>query len=164
MALAVTHVILVIVALDFFRHYILGKKKFPRYLIVLGGIAGLAPDLYVPLTWVYQFITGSSTSLHGLFTHTIFFPIFFLLVAGTLQFLQNKKWSSIFYVISFGWFFHLTLDCLYGGYKSFLWPLNVPTYFCPQWGISPYAVSIDAIILIIWLVHEEMHHYIKDYF
>ena len=48
MALALTHVLLVIVLLDLFRHYVLSKKKFPRYLLVVGGIAGLLPDIDVP--------------------------------------------------------------------------------------------------------------------
>ena len=39
MALAVTHVLIVIILLDLIRHYIVGKEKFPRYLVIIGGIA-----------------------------------------------------------------------------------------------------------------------------
>src|SRR3989338_6310881 len=39
MAYAVTHILVVIVFLDLLRHYIFKKEKFPRYLVVLGGIA-----------------------------------------------------------------------------------------------------------------------------
>ena len=49
MALAVTHVILTIVILDLFRHYVFKKSKFPRYWLVIGGIAGLFPDIDIPL-------------------------------------------------------------------------------------------------------------------
>lgn len=163
MANSVTHVIIAIFILDIFRHYVFGKKKFPRYLLVVGGIAGLAPDIDVPLTWLYRFFTSSTLDLHGLFTHSILFVILFLVVALLFHVKKNVKWAKIFYVISAGWFMHLVLDCLYGGYKTFFWPLQYATAFCPQWGIQAYAVDIDAIILVLWLIHEEVHNRIKDY-
>ncbi|MBI2102557.1 metal-dependent hydrolase [Candidatus Woesearchaeota archaeon] len=163
MANSVTHVIVAIVILDLFRHYVFGKKRFPRYLLVIGGIAGLAPDIDVPLTWLYHFFTSSTTDLHGLFTHSLFFVFSFLGIALLFQYYKNIKWAKIFYVISFGWFMHLILDCLYGGYKTFFWPLHYASNFCPQWGIQTHAADIDAIILVLWLIHEEVHERIKDY-
>ncbi|MBI4151384.1 metal-dependent hydrolase [Candidatus Woesearchaeota archaeon] len=163
MANSVTHVIVVIVLLDLFRHYVFGKKKFPRYLLVIGGIAGLGPDIDVPLTWIYQFLTSSTTDLHGLFTHSIFFVLFFLGIALLLHVKKRNMWAKIFYVISAGWFMHLVLDCLYGGYKTFFWPFHYASSFCPQWGIQTHAADIDAIILVLWLIHEELHQRIIDY-
>ena len=164
MALAVTHVIIAIIVLDVFRHYVFGKKKFPRYLLVVGGIAGLLPDIDVPLTWIYNLLMGTTESLHGLFTHSILFPVIFLILTSVL-FLQKKiKWAKVSLVIFAGLFLHLFLDCLYGGYSTFLWPLEFSTSFCPQWGIKSYASAIDALILVAWLVHEEAHKLIKDYF
>jgi membrane-bound metal-dependent hydrolase YbcI (DUF457 family) len=162
MAYAVTHIILAIVLLDLVRHYLLSKKNFPRYLLVIGGIAGLAPDIDIPIGWIISLFTGTAVNLHGTFTHSIVFPIIFLLTAALLHYEKNMKWASIFYVIAFGWFFHLSLDCMYGGYKEFLWPLVINN-FCPQWGLNEHASSIDAIILVAWLVHEELHKKIKDY-
>ena len=164
MALAVTHVILTIVLLDLARHYIFGTKKFPRYLLVIGGIAGLAPDLDVPLTWLYNFVTGAGINLHGAFTHSLIFPLLSLAAAVTFHSRKNIKWARIFYVLTFGLFMHALLDCTFGGYKTFLWPFLVTPSFCPQLGISKYAGAIDALILVFWLVHEEMHQKIKDYF
>lgn len=177
MAYAVTHVILTIVILDFFRHYVFGKHNFPRYLLVIGGIAGLLPDIDIPLSWIYSLITGISTYFHGVFTHSIIWPAVFLglgIIFYNLNYrskqkktknaLDFQKWAKIFYVISGGWFLHLILDCFYGGYTSMLWPLQTLTAFCPEIGLSAYAVSIDAIILILWLVHEEVHQKVKDYF
>ncbi len=163
MALAVTHVILTIVILDIFRHYVFGKEHFPRYLLVIGGVAGLLPDIDIPLTWLYRMITGSTLSLHGLFTHSFFFVILFATIAVAYQMRGEMKWAKIFYVISAGWLSHIILDCLYGGYKTFFWPLNFASTYCPQWGVSAYAADIDAIILVLWLVHEEVHQRIKDY-
>ena len=174
MAYAVTHILLTIVVLDFFRHYIFGKHRFPRYLLVIGGIAGLLPDIDIPLSWAFSLITGVGTYFHGVFSHSIIWPVAFLGVGIIFYNLQPKKknksdyhfktWAKISYVISFGWFFHLVLDCLYGGYTSMLWPLQTLTTFCPEFGLDKYAVSIDAIILVLWLAHEELHQKIKDYF
>lgn len=165
MALAITHVLIAIVILDIFRHYVFGKKKFPRYLLVVGGIAALAPDIDVIFGWLASLIIGQPVSLHGLFTHSIIFPIIFLIIGIIFHYKNNIKWASIFYVISFGLFIHISLDCLYGGepWKLFLWPSSILPTFCPRWNIYPYGEGIDAIILVFWLIHEEIHHRIKDY-
>lgn len=164
MAHAVTHIILTIVILDFFRHYIFSMKKFPRYLLVIGGIAGLAPDLDIPLSWIYNLLTNTTANLHGTFTHSLIFSLICLITAMILHYRKDMKWAKIFYVISAGLALHIILDCTFGGYKTFLWPFWITPSFCPQWGIGSYASSIDAIILVAWLLHEELHKKIKDYF
>lgn len=163
MALAVTHVILTILILDLFRHYVFGLKRFPRYLLVIGGIAGLIADIDVPITWLYNWFIGSA-NFHGVFSHSIIFPMIFLIAGVIFYYNQKSSWSRICGIISAGLFLHLFLDCLFGGYTTFLWPLNISTGFCPQWGIGSYASGIDAILLVFWLTHEEIHKKIKDYF
>ena len=163
MPLSVTHIILIIVVLDIFRHYVFGRAKFPRYLLVIGGIAGLAPDLDIPLSWVYNAIMGTNVYLHGLFTHS-FLVVFLLLIVGIIfHYKKNLKWAKIFYVIAAGWSLHLPLDCLFGGIdKNFLWPI-LSANFCPQWGFEKFMIEIDALILVFWLIHEEIHNRIRDY-
>ena len=165
MAFAVTHIILTIVILDIFRHYVFGFKKFPRYLLIIGGIAGLAPDIDIPLSRLLTLLSGSTFDLHRVFTHSIIFVILFLLIGIVFQFWKkNPKWSKIFYVVSFGWILHLILDCFYvGPTYSIFWPFNFVSSFCPGWDWNPYASEIDAIILVIWFIHEEIAHKIKDY-
>ena len=171
MALAVTHVLITIVVLDLLRHYVFGKKHFPRYLIVVGGVAGLAPDFDIVISWIVSFFSSGNVDLHGVFSHSLTFVLLFGLIGIIFSSdyvfkhkADRRKWSSIFFVIAFGWTMHLFLDCLYGGYKSFLWPLQIATNFCPQWGVQDHAASIDAILLILWIVHEEMHGYVRDWF
>lgn len=163
MGLAVTHVILTIVILDLFRHYVFGKQKFPRYLLVVGGVAGLLPDVDIPLTWIFNFITNGNANLHGLFTHSILFSLSFLILGAILHSQKKMKWAKISYVISAGLFMHSLTDCLFGGYKTFLWPLQISTNFCPDWGIGVFREEIDAIILVLWIIHEEVHNKIRDY-
>lgn len=162
MPFAVTHIILTIVLLDLFRHYVFGKEKFPRYLLVVGGVAGLLADIDVPFTGIYNFFTGSAVNFHGVVTHSLIFPLIFLVIAGVLHYKRETKWAKIFYVITAGLIFHLVLDCLFGGNYAYFWPFTTPT-FCPQWDISEHFTGIDAIILVVWLVHEELHNRIKDY-
>ena len=166
MALAVTHIILTIALLDIFRHYVFSKRKFPRYLLVVGGIAGLLPDIDVPLGWMLSIFSGITVDVHRIFTHSILFVPLFLILGAVFQYqYRNLKWSKIFYVIAAGWFMHLALDCLYGGsWSSILWPFSTSFSFCPGWNVYPYASGIDALILVGWLLHEEMHNYIIDYF
>lgn len=163
MGLAVTHVLITIILLDLFRHYIFGKNNFPRYLLVVGGIAGLIADIDLPLAWVYNWITNSQISFHGQFTHSFVFPLIFLISGFVLYRQQKENFAKISWVIAVGLVLHIILDCAYGGYTTFLWPLNISTTFCPKWGISNYASGIDAVLLIVWIVHEEVHDKIKDY-
>ena len=165
MALVVTHILVPIIILDLLRHYVFKKKHFPRYLIVIGGIAGLAPDFDIPLSWIISMFSGDLVNFHGGFTHSLVFPILFSIIALGMHLKEDYKWSNIFLVIAFGWFSHLALDCFFGGYKTFLWPLMLDTLrYCPQFGITGMSASIDAIILTFWIVHEELHKNIKDYF
>ena len=136
MAYAVTHVLIVIIILDLLRHYVFGKKKFPRYLIIIGGIAGLLPDIDIPLGWIASALTGTDVGLHRLFTHSIFFVVLFLFMGIIRHYQDDEKWAKIFYVIALGWLVHILLDCAYGGepIRSFFWPYLGTASFCPRWG------------------------------
>jgi len=165
MALAVTHIILTIALLDIFRHYVFGLKKFPRYLLVIGGIAGLAPDLDIPLGWILTLLNGATVDIHGLFTHSIFFALLFAIIGAVLQYKKNLKWARILYVIAVGWTLHILLDCLFNAYSTVLWLLSInTTAYCPSGILENYRTSIDAIILVLWLLHEEISNKIKCYF
>ena len=165
MALAVMHVIGAIIILDLLRHYVFGLKKFPRYLVVIGGIAGLMPDIDIPLGWVVSWITGVRVHLHALsISHSFLWVLLFLLIGLLFQVRGNEKWRKIFYVIAVGWTIHLGLDWFYGEYKQLFWPFFTPASLFPSWNLWQYGESIDAILLVLWLVHEETHKFVKDYF
>lgn len=49
MPLAVTHVLLTIIAVDLFRDYFLKNKRyFTIHTVFIAGIAGLLPDMDLP--------------------------------------------------------------------------------------------------------------------
>ena len=82
MPLAVTHVLLTIIVVDLFRDYVL-KKKYKKYFtlhtILIAGIAGLLPDIDVPINMILNFFGYfPDLVLHGGLTHTPIFGLIFL--------------------------------------------------------------------------------------
>lgn len=175
MPYAVAHVILTIVIADIYRDYF-AKKRFPMIYVLIAGIAGLVPDLDIPASWIFNFIFGTDYNFHRIYTHSLFYSIVFFLAAMMASFFAKEKYKflklnvpkpavvMLFLAISFGWFMHITLDCALAsdGYLNLI--PSVPLNFCPHpWGNNALA-GLDAIILILWLVHEQYKHDIKDYF
>jgi membrane-bound metal-dependent hydrolase YbcI (DUF457 family) len=170
MPYAVTHVLIPIVIADIIRDYIV-KKKFSLYYIFIAGIAGLILDLDLLVYWIINLFTYVP-EIHRTFTHTIFLPLFFFILA----FIVSKK-AKIFklnlklvlLMISLGLFVHLLLDFIIYGYIIPLYPLvytkmglnlvqHLPTFI--QGSFMP---ALDAFILVIWLLHEEIKHKISDF-
>ncbi|HIJ11436.1 TPA: metal-dependent hydrolase [Candidatus Woesearchaeota archaeon] len=165
MALAVTHIIGTILILDLFRHYVFGKKAFPRYLLVVGGVAGILPDIDIIIGKLVSWMSGTTVNLHGVFSHSLFIPVLFVGIGFFLQYNENMDTAKWYYVIAAGWFLHIILDCGFNAYSTFLWPLHIDTMrFCPSKLAGIYRSGIDAILLVVWLVHEEVHNKIKEYF
>ena len=174
MPYAVAHVILTIVIADIYRDYI-SKKKFPMVYVFIAGIAGLLPDLDLPISWVLNFILGTHYTFHRLYTHSLSYAIIFFVIG--LIFLLIKKeryvigqWKvnkrafiMFFFALAFGWFMHITLDCALSGDGYLNVIPSIPLTFCPQPFSNEALVGIDAIILVVWLFHEQWKHDIKDY-
>ncbi len=173
-AYAVTHVIVAIVLIDLYRDYI-AKKKFSTWFVLLGGIAGLLPDLDVPLEWTLNALFGEVVSIHRVVSHSVFFAGVFLLLALPFYF-QRKKSTKIFgkkvsyehialffTIIAVGWLTHISLDCGLASDYNLTWFPGIPLGFCPSPFSSDALLGLDAIILVLWLIHEEWRHKIKDY-
>ncbi|MDP3990358.1 MAG: metal-dependent hydrolase [archaeon] len=163
MPFAVVHIITAFAILGIVRHYFFSKKTLTPRVILIGGIAGLLPDLDIPLGWVYDFVTGTSLNLHGLFLHSVLFPTLTLLIAIVLFIAKKKKLAVIFSAITFGLILHSSLDCLFGGVdKNFLWPLN-SVNSCPEFGLAGFAEELDAMFFVLWLGYLEFRKKVKDY-
>ena len=171
MPLAVTHVIVTIVLVDLYRHYI-AKNSFSRVYVLIAGIAGLLPDADIPLSWLLSLISLKSVWIHRIYTHGIIWAILFGLIALIVYKLNKKKYfkftknqvSLFLLMIAVGWFMHIILDCTFSGSEtlSFI-PFYYNFNFCPKWLSQGAIAGIDAIILLLWLIHEEVKHKIKDY-
>ncbi len=166
---AVTHVLIAIIIADVIRNYIV-KKKFSLFYILIAGIAGLLSDIDIPIYWLLNLFTNIP-EIHRTFTHTIFFPLIFL---GLAFIFKNRKLFKldlklVFLMISLGTFIHLLLDATLAGYIMPLYPfyhfiigLNLVQYL-PLMIQKSFLPALDAILLILWLAHEEIKHKIIDF-
>ena len=175
MPYAVAHVILTIVIADIYRDYI-AKKRFPMIYVLIAGIAGLLPDMDIPASWVFNLVFGTNFNFHRVYTHSLFYAIVFFLISMLFLFIRKEKYKIIKFVLhkqaivifflamSFGWFMHIALDCTLAadGYLNLI--PTIPLKFCPNPFSNEALVGFDAIILVLWLVHEQYRHDIKDYF
>jgi len=168
MPFAVTHVLSAIILVDLFRDYIWKHKKyFTLHTIFIAGVGGLLPDIDIPLNWLLNFF-GLSLA-HRTLTHTPLFALIFLLPGIILWYKKNHKVSMYFFVITFGILLHIFLDYFFAtDYATgimFFYPFSFATYELNLFqNISQLNfASIDAIILLLWLWHEEIKHKISDY-
>lgn len=190
MPLAVTHVLVPIILLELVRdNWKKASKFFSKKHVFLVGLAGLMPDLDVPIYRAIAFL-GKSVDVadigHRIIFHNLWIPLgffgFFILFYYFLpkfwELNKNKtkklkSFGKVFLVLFLGWTIHLILDAVLTGHVMPFYPLND---YLVDWnlvrqiesvtGIAGLTilVSMDALLLIFWLWHEEMSHRIKDYF
>lgn len=175
MPYAVAHVILTIVIADIYRDYF-SKKRFPMIYVLIAGIAGLLPDMDLPVSWAVNFFFGTSYNFHRVYTHSLIYAIIFFAVALLFILMRKEKYKigklvvpkiaivMFFLAMAFGWFMHISLDCALAsdGYLNLI--PSIPLNFCPHPFNNEFLAGFDAIILVAWLVHEQYKHDIKDYF
>ena len=170
MALAVTHILIPIVVLSLFRfYYKRWQKKITIHEILVAGIFGLLPDIDFPIDIIF------STDVHRIFTHTFIIPLALVIIGFFL--LKNPQgkqkgthWQTLAFVGAFGWVFHIILDFLTVGTITPLWPLSsmaAGLHLLESMSLETtmsYLASLDAIILLGWLWHEDAKHKIIEYF
>jgi len=174
---AVTHVLVVIVLLELFRHYFIkNKENFPLHYLIIGGIAGLLPDLDIAIYYGLSFFGFTINEVHRTFSHNLFIPAFFVILAFVSYGFKSKKLGehhlklrNIFLVIAFGILMHLILDIALIGSIIPFYPLNDFKVGLNLLGFFPSAwqntimPSLDALLLIIWLISLEIRHRISKY-
>ena len=175
MPYAAAHVIITIVIADIYRDYI-SKKKFPMIYVLIAGIAGLVPDLDIPASWLFNFVFGANFNFHRIYTHSLLYAIIFFSIGIVFLMLRKEnhsllKWDvpkeaiiMFFFALSFGWFMHILLDCALAGDGYLNLIPSIPLKSCPSPFSSDVLAGFDAVILVLWLVHEQWKHEIKDYF
>jgi hypothetical protein len=164
MPFAITHVLIAIILIDLFRKFVIKKENFPLYLVLIGGIFGLLPDIDIPIAWILGIDPGN---IHQVYTHNFLIPFLILLCAVALW--NYKKEAHILLVASAGWTIHTLLDSIFTS-TYLLFPfstnefgLHLTTIFLPANILGTFYMGMDAIILIIWLLYESKKGNIKDY-
>lgn len=191
MVLAVTHVLVPIIAFELLRDRFKGMRKAfsPKHTFLV-GIAGLMPDMDVPVFTVLQRLglVDATAIGHRIFLHNVWIPLGFLMFAAASAFVwpalrgrKNRKYrqgrsmslAKVFLLLAVGWMFHLTLDAVLTGEVMPFYPLssylvnwNLTGRLAAATGIEQLTilVSIDALLLVFWLWHEQFTHRIRDYF
>jgi membrane-bound metal-dependent hydrolase YbcI (DUF457 family) len=191
MVLAVTHVLVPIIVFELLRDkYKKLQRLFSSKHTFLVGMAGLMPDMDMPVFTVLQrlgLVTETAIG-HRIFLHNVWIPLGFLLFAAASAFVwpalrgrKNRKYkqgrsmafAKIFLLLVVGWMFHLTLDAVLTGEVMPFYPLssylvdwNLTGKLANATGIAQLTilVSMDAILLLGWLWHEQFTHRIRDYF
>jgi len=168
MPFAVLHVLLPIILVDLYRDYLAKYKKyFTLHTVFIAGFAGLLPDIDIPLNWFLNLI--GSGILHRTITHTLFFALIFLIPAFIFWKFKKHKIAMYFFVTTFGIFTHLLLDYIFvvdnAGGIMFFWP-----FLTAQYGLNLIQhttpgifAAMDAVILLLWLWHEEVKHKISSF-
>lgn len=176
---AVAHILFVLILVSLFRDKLFRKKKksFPIYYVLIAGLGGVLPDFDVLAYWILYFFGFSFQEVHRTFMHTLFLPLvfFFLYLAFILYpekikiAKQTLNFSTIFLMISFGSFIHLFLDFIFYGKIMPFYPLFNTGFGLNIFGLLPEglselaAPSLDAGLLIIWLMYLEIKHKISDF-
>lgn len=174
---AVTHVLIVLILLELYRDYFVkNKKAFPIHYVLIGGVAGLLPDLDIAVFYLLSFFGFTIQEVHRTFSHNIFVPLLFVAIAVPFWKFKNKelgerhlKLRNIFLVIAFGILMHLILDSIVSGYVMPLYPfstfsfgLNLLQYAPSAWR-STIEPSLDAAFLVLWLIRIEVRHKISSF-
>ena len=174
MPLAVTHILVPAILADIYRDHF-SKKKFSLHYIYISGLVGLLPDIDILFFYVFNLFRDFAISdFHRTYTHAIFFPLIFLILyflTGNInpKFLRKYKLklNYIFLAITFGTVLHLALDGFLSGglrpffpFSEYVFDLNL----IPMDRFSgTFFQGLDAILLVIWLLHEEIKHKISDF-
>lgn len=170
---AVTHVLIAIIIADIIRDYVAkSKRNVPLYLVLVAGIAGLLPDIDIIAYWFLRIISSVEISqVHRTFSHTLFVPAAFLIIGfATLKIKKVTKYkfniSHIAFFAALGVFIHLLLDFALAGWIMPFYPLSyhfIGLNLIPSDWQTTIIPGLDAILLVVWVVHEYRHHRIKDF-
>lgn len=173
MPLAVTHVLVPLISTELLRDSSKSARKWlSRRMVFIAGIAGLVLDSDVVLYNLLLFL-GRDIGGHRVLFHNIWIPLSFLgffalfYYGGKKE--SQKTFGKIFLMLFLGTSMHLILDAVLTGEVMPFFPLDTTSVDLNliQYLPIPHLttlVSLDAVLLIYWLWHEEMHQKIKDYF
>ncbi len=176
---AVTHFLIPAIIIDLFRDFYLRKRDrltFPLHYVLIGGLAGLLPDLDIALYYLLSFFGFTIQQVHRTFSHNIFVPLGFLILGFIFLKIKNPflgkhrlKLSTIFFVASFGVLIHLILDATLGGPVVLFYPFSEFTIQLdllqnlPKTFQSTIIPVIDAVLLVLWMIYLEVRHKISDF-
>lgn len=178
MPYAVTHFLIPVIIASLIRDHIYKKTshKFSLHYVLIAGLAGVAPDLDIAAFWVLRFFGFTLEQLHRTGAHSLLIPLVCVLLFFALHNVKVKGLgrhrlhiAKIFLVVSFGVLTHILLDGIFAGHITPFYPfstievgLNLLGYLPNDLEILAPA-SLDAALLIIYVLYLELKHKISDF-
>lgn len=180
---AVAHILVPILLVSIFRDFYLrkkDKKHFPLHYVLIAGLGGVLPDIDIIFSIILNLLGINNWNIHKTFTHSLFFPLIFVLIYFLLKSVHKKakicnltrhklKLSTIFLVLAIGILSHIFLDSIFGEQAFFFYPfllldygINLVSYFSKPLQ-NLFFPTLDGILLVIWLVYLELKHKISDF-
>jgi len=176
---AVIHILVPLILAALFKDWYEArdkKQKFPLHYVLIAGIAGLFPDLDIAAFWILNFFGFTLDQIHRTFLHTLFIPLLFVILFFAFQNVKVKqirkhkiKLNVVFLMIAFGSIVHLILDSIFIGLITPLYPvltfsigLDLISYLPPPLDIL-FIPSLEAVLLVLWLIYLELKHKISDF-
>lgn len=174
---AATHILIALVIGSLIRDYVVkDKKKFPLHYVLILGLASLLPDFDVALYWILHWFGFGFSEIHRTFTHSLIIPSIFLILSGLTWKYKSRelgkrhlKIHTIFLVIALGIFIHFVLDFLLAGSIMPLYPFSYVSIGENLVNFLPFPLneiffpSLDAALIVLWLVYIEYKHRISDF-
>jgi len=174
---AVTHFLIPLILLGLFQDFFVkNKKTFPIHYVFIGGLAGLLPDLDIAAYYLLSFFGFTIQEVHRTFSHNLFVPLIFVFLGIIFWNFKSRglgkhhlKLRTIFFAIAFGVFMHLLLDVLVAGnimpfypFSTFAFGLNLISFLPHPWQ-NTILPTLDAVLLITWMIYLEVKHKISDF-
>ncbi len=180
---AVAHILAPILLVSIFRDFYLrkkDKKHFPLHYVLIAGLGGILPDIDIIFSIILNLISVQGWNIHKTFTHSLFFPLIFVLIYFLLKPIHKKakicnltrhklELSKIFLALAIGALSHIFLDSIFGEMAFFFYPFSKLDYginlvsFLSRPLQYLFFPTLDGILLVIWLVYLELKHKISDF-
>ena len=180
---AVAHILIPILLVSIFRDFYLrnkDKKHFPLHYVLITGLGGVLPDIDIIFSIILNLIGVNDWNVHKTFTHSLFFPIIFILIYFLLKPVHKKakicnltrhklELSKIFLVLAIGISIHIFLDSMFGEQAYFFYPILIKDYginlvsYLSKDLQNLFFPTLDGILLVIWLAYLELKHKISDF-
>lgn len=161
-----------------------GRKKFPLHYVLIAGIGGILPDIDIAVSVLLNFIGVEGWNIHKTFTHSLFFPLIFLLLFFILRPVNLKakicnltrhklRLSTIFLMLFIGIVIHILLDALFGSGAFLINPvggfednmdygIDLISYLPEK--LQEWSMPIlDGVLFLIWIIYLELKHKISDF-
>ncbi|MAE49913.1 hypothetical protein CMI48_03730 [Candidatus Pacearchaeota archaeon] len=176
---AVTHILLPILLVSFWRDYYLRKRdrsQFPLHYVLIAGLGGVLPDVDFAAFWLAKAAGITNYALHRSYTHYLIIPIILFLGFFALKNINHPslgrhklRLNIICLMLALGYTIHILLDAYLMGPIQLLLPLitiEIGSPLLQSWlgeAAGLFTATLDGALLVIWITYLEWKHKISNF-